>query len=123
MTIVGAATDHITISSITITPNPPVKGGNFTVVAAGTLDEQITGGNITLTVKYDKFITVLKQTDDLCADGGCPISAGSFTKTISQALPSAAPAGSYSVHVTANDQNNEELACVNVALTIASKSN
>ncbi len=109
----GSSSDHLQINSVTITPDPPVKGQNITVAANGDLsmfiynvyyfrvyaayelhlDEVITDGTINLLIKYDGFITVVKKTEDICTSGDvtCPIAAGNYTESVTEFIPSSVP--------------------------------
>eukprot|EP00026_Physarum_polycephalum_P018222 Phypoly_transcript_19735.p1 GENE.Phypoly_transcript_19735~~Phypoly_transcript_19735.p1 ORF type:complete len:124 (+),score=14.10 Phypoly_transcript_19735:108-479(+) len=89
----GTSSDHLKISTVTITPDPPVAGQNLTVSASGVLDESVTNGTVNLVLKYDSFITILKKTYLLCdnPDYTCPISAGDYSNTITEMIPASAP--------------------------------
>eukprot|EP01111_Echinosteliopsis_oligospora_P018566 TRINITY_DN85_c0_g2_i1.p1 TRINITY_DN85_c0_g2~~TRINITY_DN85_c0_g2_i1.p1 ORF type:complete len:142 (-),score=23.97 TRINITY_DN85_c0_g2_i1:77-502(-) len=115
----GSSSDHFSIGTVTITPDPPVKGQNITVSATGTLNEQVPNGTVTLLVKYDTFITILKKTETLCQPEygvDCPLPAGPYTRTISELIPASTPSGHYTANVVLNDQNNQEIACINLDL-------
>ena len=59
--------------------------------------EDVTGGKISLVVKYGSFhITVINKSYDLCdtaksAGDSCPLKAGDHSVTITESLPGSAP--------------------------------
>jgi len=115
----GTASDSLTISGVTISPDPPVKGQNVTVAVSGSLSESITSGTVTIKIKYG-IIYIVNETDNICtADPQitCPITAG--TQAIKQTVlvPDTIPAGNYAAGVSAYDQNNLQIFCVNVTLS------
>ncbi|KYQ89104.1 hypothetical protein DLAC_10336 [Tieghemostelium lacteum] len=116
----GTSADHLTINSVTITPDPPVKGQLLTVTASGTLNEQVTAGNAHITVKYG-FITLINENQNICSSENpipCPIAAGQYSHTINVTIPSSAPSGKYTGNVVITDQNSQEITCVNVDLDL-----
>ncbi|GAM27024.1 hypothetical protein SAMD00019534_101990, partial [Acytostelium subglobosum LB1] len=116
----GSSSDHFAIDTVLIVPDPPVKGQVVNITASGTLNEQITDGTVHITLKYG-FITILNQNEPLCnADNPlpCPIAAGSYTRSFATMIPSTVPSGKYSANVVINDQNGQEVACINVALQL-----
>lgn len=61
------STDEAQLSSITLTPHSPVKtNANFSVVASGKTDSDITKGTFKAVAKF-LGITVLTEEGDLCA--------------------------------------------------------
>jgi len=116
----GNAKDKFTIGTVTVVPDPPVKGQNLTVGITGTYTETVTSGTIKVTVKYG-IITLLNKSDPLCgAETGitCPIPQGPWTFKVTELIPSDAPGGSYTGQLTITDQANAELACAKFALKI-----
>ncbi|EGG20835.1 hypothetical protein DFA_00700 [Cavenderia fasciculata] len=116
----GSSSDHFQIGSVTITPDPPVKGQDITVTANGNLNEEITSGNVKLLVKFG-FITILNQNEDLCQAKNpipCPLQPGAYNHTITAQIPSNAPSGKYSGNVVVTDQNSQEVACIDLAFSL-----
>eukprot|EP01088_Endostelium_zonatum_P009736 TRINITY_DN23037_c0_g1_i1.p1 TRINITY_DN23037_c0_g1~~TRINITY_DN23037_c0_g1_i1.p1 ORF type:complete len:136 (+),score=27.27 TRINITY_DN23037_c0_g1_i1:50-457(+) len=105
------------ISKITMTPDPPVAGKNLSFAFDGMLSETITSGKVTVNV-YWEGIWVRTVSDPIC-QGNCPIKAGKWDipghPTL---LPSYTPSGSYRNNIVMTDQNNKQLACVNINFTI-----
>ncbi|EGC32926.1 hypothetical protein DICPUDRAFT_98719 [Dictyostelium purpureum] len=117
----GTDNDHFKISSVTIKPDPPVKNSAVTIVASGILDEDITGGEIHVVVKFG-FITLFKKIENICDPSipvGCPIKAGPYNRTVTTpVIPQQSPVGKYDGNIVVYDSNNQEVACVNVAFTL-----
>ena len=114
------STDKASIVSLKITPDPPQKGQNLTVTSDINFKEEITGGTVTVVVKYLGF-KVLDKTEDLCSLLGkvglkCPIPAGDQKATEVEPLPSSIPPGHYTGSIKANDQNGNEIVCLNLDL-------
>jgi len=116
----GQASDHLQIDTVTITPDPPVAGQNITVSASGYLDEIVTNGTVNVVLKYDNFITVVKQTISICESGAvtCPIAAGQYSQTITELIPSSVPRGQYNGTVTIADQTGSEIACISLGFEL-----
>eukprot|EP01112_Ceratiomyxa_fruticulosa_P022583 TRINITY_DN831_c0_g1_i1.p1 TRINITY_DN831_c0_g1~~TRINITY_DN831_c0_g1_i1.p1 ORF type:complete len:157 (-),score=41.49 TRINITY_DN831_c0_g1_i1:158-628(-) len=117
----GTSSDHFQIGTVSIIPDPPVKGQPLTVSVSGTLNEEVTAGNISIYVKYG-FITILKQTDNICDQDylPCPIQAGPYTHNITETIPADTPSGHYTGQVQAIDQNKQEILCVSLNLQLSS---
>jgi hypothetical protein len=73
------------------------SGKNGTVNAAGTLSKDIEkGAYVNLQIKFNKYITILKTTIDLCeqvktADKECPLKKGPITVKKEFTLPEEIP--------------------------------
>eukprot|EP01132_Coremiostelium_polycephalum_P010771 gene10771-13188_t len=116
----GSSSDHFQISSVSITPDPPVKGQLLTVTASGNLDETITAGNVHILVKYG-FITLINQNENFCSSDNpipCPVQPGSYSHTVNATIPGNAPSGKYTGNVVVTDQNNQEVACIDLSFSL-----
>jgi len=116
----GTASDHFTIDNVVVTPSTPVKGELVIVSATGTLNEEVTAGNVHVTVKYG-FITLINQNVDFCSSENpvpCPVPAGTYTHTVNATIPANAPSGTYKANIVATDQNSQEIACIDVTLNL-----
>eukprot|EP00937_MAST-01D_sp_MAST-1D-sp2_P007979 g7979.t1 len=111
--------DHFGTSAITLVPDPPLPGANFTTSTTGTPDQLITGGSCTAVVKA-LGITVKTETYDLCSIHNCPMQKGvPATSNISSALSAATPHGVNAKNrVTCSDTNGVVLSCVEMVITI-----
>ena len=117
--VCSGVADHMGTSSITLTPDPPLPGANFTTVTVGTPDQDITGGTVKVTVKA-LGITVKKETYDLCDLYACPVKAGTqSTSNIAAALAAATPHGVIAKNkVVTEDSAGNVLGCVEMDITI-----
>ena len=116
----GKSGDKDKIDSVTITPDPPVKGKSVEIKATVTFgkclnlhylghrdmsvsyfcrshcaEEEVTGGKIEVEAKYG-IIPIYSGTLDLCATVGeiglsCPIASGDRTLSTNQTIPSVVP--------------------------------
>eukprot|EP00026_Physarum_polycephalum_P021164 Phypoly_transcript_24239.p1 GENE.Phypoly_transcript_24239~~Phypoly_transcript_24239.p1 ORF type:complete len:169 (+),score=16.80 Phypoly_transcript_24239:76-507(+) len=117
----GTAGDDLTITSVTISPDPPTKGSNLTVSVVGTMNTQVTTGSyVQLKVKYG-IITIINQKENLCGAPSpiaCPINTGPWKQAVSVNIDNSVPSGSYSASAEFTDQNGKQIACVNVAFDL-----
>jgi C1A family cysteine protease len=116
------ASDHLSGLNVQVTPNPPVAGQDVTVAITGSLDETVSSGNVHITI--DAFgIKVIDKSYDLCdlaSKGGvhCPLNQGPVNIKVTEAIPKDVPHGTYQGKAVVSDQNSEEVACVNLNLSI-----
>ena len=119
----GQPGDHakINVNSVHITPDPPQRGSAITITGVFTLDEEVTGGNIQLTLSINNipFVNLPLDLCDAAQQAGlsCPLSKGNHSVSISEDIPYLAPPGNYSGNAKATDQNGQELACVDAKFT------
>lgn len=86
-------TDHLAITSVTMSPDPPVHGKPLVVTFKGTSDADITAGTAHMEV-HAFGVKVDSKDFDLCKQAGltCPIKAGvAFTASIPYTVPGSAP--------------------------------
>jgi len=116
----GTNKDIFKVGTVSILPDPPVKGKNLTVIVTGTISKEITKGNLKLDVKYS-FVTIMDKTLDLCQETSCPIPAGEFKKSITDVIPDVAPTTAvYYITATASDETDEEILCAKVQFKMGS---
>ncbi|SCW01608.1 LAFE_0E03400g1_1 [Lachancea fermentati] len=105
---------------VNLLPNPPVRGENVTVSAAGILNGEITeGAYVDVEVRLG-YIKLLSQTYDLCEElenndvGGlrCPLSPGSYMIDKEVEIPAEVPPGKYSVVARAYTAEDDEITCL-----------
>ncbi|CAO3610659.1 unnamed protein product [Cunninghamella blakesleeana] len=118
----NAATDIMTVSSVSYTPNPPVSGQDLTVDVSGTLKSSVSGGTIKVTVAAG-ILTVWSASYDICTEAAangqtCPLAAGAydFHKTVT--VPSIIPPGTYTLKAVATTTSGQEITCVTQPFTI-----
>jgi len=113
----GSSGDDFQVSSVVITPSPPVKGHSLTVNSTGSVTKEITNGTVTLKLTFDGF-TVSTTNVPFCQEATCPVLVGSHSFSVTESIPSNSPSGSYAAKVSAVDQNNKEIFCVSIAFTL-----
>lgn len=122
----GTGADGITVSDVTLNPNPPVLGTDDVVTLTGTVNETVSGGNVALTIWWDVFglgtyAQVFSQTYSICASNTCPQGPGAITAQITvsgSSLPIVSPPGNYQGIAVVTDQNDNTLVCVAVPFTL-----
>jgi len=117
----GGPQDHLQISNVEISPDPPQIGENLTVTATGNLDETVTGGIIEVSLQYSG-ITILNTNLSLCSAIvpflQCPIAQGPVSISITQYIPSEVIPGSYTGQVNIYDQNESPVACISLSFNL-----
>lgn len=113
------ATDRqlLTINSLEISPNPPQRGQNLTIVGDGILAMDVEdGAYVDVTVNYG-YIKLIQQTYDLCEElpevgMECPLEAGEYDLIKAVELPSQIPPGKYTVIARAYTKDDELITCL-----------
>ncbi|KAM9980294.1 hypothetical protein ACTFIZ_006549 [Dictyostelium cf. discoideum] len=109
------------ITSVSIVPDPPVKGKLITISGSGVLGENLTSGQVSILVKFG-LITLINEKKDICTLPGspykCPIKEGEYSHTVNFTIPEAAPNGKYTGHVSVTDQDSSEIACIDVSISL-----
>jgi len=109
--------DLLTIENVDLDPNPPEVGQNLTIVAKGTLNEDIEkGAKVHLQVKYG-LITLINQEADLCdqvknVDLECPLEKGPMELTKVVSLPNQIPTGKYTVLADVYTVDKKKITCL-----------
>lgn len=132
----GSPGSHGKISKIDIVPSQPVKGQVFTVSGAGTVDEQVTGGKYSLSIKLGG-IPVFSHTGDGCSPetvklplgmgtidyGGikCPTGPGAVNLGLKVTVGKLAPNGQYTAITTAVDSNGGQILCAEVDFSFSAE--
>lgn len=105
------------IDYIDVDPNPPAKGENLTISAAGYLHTEVTeGAYVEVDVRYG-YIRLLRQTIDLCeqlenVNLTCPLQEGKLDLTKIIELPSEIPPGKYLAFARAYTADDEFITCL-----------
>eukprot|EP00026_Physarum_polycephalum_P022103 Phypoly_transcript_25889.p1 GENE.Phypoly_transcript_25889~~Phypoly_transcript_25889.p1 ORF type:complete len:161 (+),score=8.56 Phypoly_transcript_25889:72-485(+) len=113
----GDSADKLQIATVAIATVPTSQGENVTFRIVGTLSETLTGGSLSVSVTF-LGIPVYSETDNLCTLQSCPITQGAYDHTFSVASPVKVPGATISAHVTAEDQTNAPVLCVNAQVTL-----
>eukprot|EP01084_Bolivina_argentea_P197401 338302_1 len=112
---------HFKWTNFTITPNNLTSNEEIHVTGNGTLDEDITGGNVAINI-YVNGINIFNDQEDLCsvapyAGLDCPVKAGPVYMDETEELPFGVP-GTYKVRVNITDMNNQEITCIQIVTTL-----
>jgi len=113
----GKAGDDATITSIVSNEFPPVKGDTLSLNVTGNLTKEVTDGTYVIAVSVGGF-PLPDINGPISKFRSLPWSTGELNFTFSQLIPSAAPSGSYSVKISAVDQNNTQIFCITVAFQL-----
>ncbi|XP_054811604.1 uncharacterized protein LOC129312864 [Prosopis cineraria] len=101
----------VKVSGVDILPDPVVRGKPATFKISASTGEAISGGKLIIEVSYFG-VHVHTETRDLCEEVSCPVAAGNFEIAHTQTLPSFTPPGSYTLKMTMEDVNDEQLSCI-----------
>jgi len=110
----GTANDLFNISNVTSNEWPPSRDSDLVVLFDGWVLENVTDGSYEIVVKWEGIELYDEKGDitSLLKNQTLPIANGTYcylTKAVD--IPSEAPAGSYSVQVSAWDVNGKEFTC------------
>lgn len=128
----GTSATHAHFSTLSIVPNPPVKGSKASLSASGTVNEAVTSSKYTISVSLDGN-QLYVHSGDGCGTSTislplgfgtidvngvkCPAAAGAFDIGFDVTLPTMAPSGNYAVQFTGTDQSGASLWCVDTKFT------
>eukprot|EP00128_Syssomonas_multiformis_P001022 Colp12_sorted_trinity150504_noHs@3724 len=105
-------------------PDTAAKGKNITVTVKGFVKETLNAPiSITGTAGI-KFLKVPFEIKDACTDPQtapfvkCPIAAGDFVQTVTEAIPSVPFSGPVKIHLTVN-ANSKEVTCLDLTVNLA----
>lgn len=107
----------LTINSLEISPNPPQRGQNLTIVGDGLLLKAIEdGAYVDVVVNYG-YIKLIQQTYDLCEElpqvgMECPLEKGEYDLIKAVELPSQIPPGKYTVSARAYTKDDDLITCL-----------
>lgn len=104
----------ITPMSVVLDPVQPVIGQNINIYIYGTSHENVTDGNVDVSIKLNS-IPLYTTTLPLCQLTTCPlIENQDFKITYSVDIPGYAPSGNYNITLNIVDQNKVDSACINM---------
>ena len=112
------ATALFDITSMSFSPDPPIKGQNSTLLLSMNVPGEVAGGTATYSVTYN-FIPLTPTVNDLCleAPGGCPIMPGTLN-TVSSIPFDDSLSGSLSMKIEWKDLQEQQLMCVSVKTNV-----
>jgi len=106
------------ITSMSFSPDPPIKGQNSTLNLSLNVPSDIMGGTAIYSFKYN-FIPITPEVKDLCGEvpGGCPIKAGPLNVMASYPIDTTL-SGTITAQIQWKDIANIELLCVSVTMKV-----
>ena len=110
------------ITTVDLSPNPPIPGSTLNISASGTLTKDVEpGATVFLQVKYG-LITLIKHEADLCdrlsnVDVSCPLKNGKIRLEKSASIPEQVPKGKYSVMADVKSVEGETVSCMQSEIT------
>ena len=117
----GNDTDHL--QKIDIEYEPHVHcGEDLKLTLSGILDKQITSGEIDYSIFFHRF-PFFKGNFELCSKLQCPLKKGNMNFNTSFQIPKKFPHGKFKIQAVGNDQDNQELFCVEINFIIDKKLN
>ncbi|XP_028808307.1 putative phosphatidylglycerol/phosphatidylinositol transfer protein DDB_G0282179 [Neltuma alba] len=111
----------VKVAGVNIMPDPVVRGKPATFKISASTGEAISGGKLIIEVSYFG-VHVHTETRDLCDEVSCPVAPGDFEIAHTQTLPSFTPPGSYTLKMTMEDVNEEQLSCISFNFKIGFRS-
>eukprot|EP00270_Netrium_digitus_P000875 TRINITY_DN10_c0_g1_i5.p1 TRINITY_DN10_c0_g1~~TRINITY_DN10_c0_g1_i5.p1 ORF type:complete len:148 (+),score=10.17 TRINITY_DN10_c0_g1_i5:109-552(+) len=107
------------IQSISLSPNPPVRGKPVTIAVAVKIKTQIAGGTAAYTAKYNNKAVLVNTKVNICLSGvKCPLKAGPVTLKTSLTVPKYAPVGAYNLGISVVNTLSAPVLCVNASFSI-----
>jgi hypothetical protein len=115
--------DDLIFENLVIAPYPIRGGQPVTVSVQATLNQDVLAGATANVVAKLAFITVLKETYDLCEKAKeigrqCPIVTGSYNETITQNVDPIPVGGTASVTVDVKNSDGGRITCLKGKVTI-----
>jgi len=116
-----ASSDYdVNITDLEANVWPPQKGKDLIVNITGVNSKNITSGTYEIAIKCDG-IPLPSIDGDIDTFHALPWLVGNLSFTWTQAIPSAAPSGKYTLKVSAVDQDKHGIFCLTVQTTIKSE--
>lgn len=100
------------VNGVKVEPEYVTAGSSASFILDAVLNRQISSGNLDVTVKY-MGVSVFSKSGPLCDALACPLAEGPAELVFNEQMPSAAPPGSYTMSMQANDADGA-LFCVDI---------
>jgi hypothetical protein len=112
------ATALFDITSMSFSPDPPVKGQNSTLLLSMNVPTEVQGGTATYSVTYN-FIPLTPTVNNLCTELplGCPIKQGALD-TMSSIPFDGSLSGQITIKIEWKDLQAQQLMCVSIRTTL-----
>jgi len=125
----GLPSDAVEITSVEVSPDPPLPGNDVTVTVAGkVVDEVKEGAYADVTVKLG-LIKILQKTFDLCEEARnantsvqCPVKTGDYAVTHTITLPREIPPAKFGVNVRGYTADDDDLLCIDLVIDFVRRS-
>jgi len=111
----GGPDASVIVHNVTVTPFPPVIGQPVHVYIDADLTKQVAEGSTAdVRVRYG-VITIIDDTFDICSLAPvCPVDPQKVHVDVTVDVPSIIPGGRYRIEVQAQDQDGQEIICVDI---------
>eukprot|EP01104_Vermistella_antarctica_P020544 TRINITY_DN882_c1_g1_i1.p1 TRINITY_DN882_c1_g1~~TRINITY_DN882_c1_g1_i1.p1 ORF type:complete len:167 (-),score=39.65 TRINITY_DN882_c1_g1_i1:85-519(-) len=118
----STSADKFQIKSIDVNPDPPVAGKEVKFNVTGEMSETVNNGTSTVQIQYNG-VTIYSQTTNLCTEmkeinSKCPIKEGPYSHVDKLSIPKSVLPGDYTAHVTLDDNDGNEITCLNIDVTL-----
>lgn len=106
------------MTSMSFSPDPPVKGQNSTLLLSMNVPSEVVGGTVTYSPTYN-FIPLSPTTEGLCTNvpNGCPIRVGKLD-TVSSMPFDPSLSGTLVLKIEWKDLSKKQLMCVSVTAKV-----
>ena len=134
ITMCGDSSYHAQNVQINIDPALPAKGTKFTVTGSGTVDKAITQAAHFENMLYLGYALIQTHSGSACGQEkwglplglgditynglSCPAAVGDVNLEMEVNVKPYAPSGMYTAHISAKDQDGENLLCVKVTFAL-----
>jgi len=109
------------ITSVDANEWPPKKGTTLNVTVAGVLGKEVTKGTYTVKIKVSGF-PLPAENGDVDTFKPLPWMTGDISFTFVTDIPAESPSGTYSIEISAVDQDNAQIFCVDLSFNLAAVS-
>jgi len=109
---------HLNITNVDSNEWPPHKGDTLNITISGILDKTESKGEYTVRIKVSGF-PLPPETGDIGNFHPLPWQKGNLKFSFTSEIPSSSPSGTYSVEVSAVDQDNQQIWCVDLTFRLA----
>ena len=104
------------VSKVIFNPNPPISGGNTTIIVMGSVYEEVSDGSDIC--KSSTQVLPLNSGNLYCQAVPCPVSVGNVNVTLIAYISDSAPSGTIKTILNETDTSNNQLFCVKIDITI-----
>ena len=120
VTVCSSPNAHFKNPIINITPDIIKKGEDMHINVKGDLDTPLLSGEANVIIKLNGTKIITKNYS-LCEKTQCPVNNGNpgpIELTLVESIPGYAFPGKYNAELTVTDQNNEQVICLDIEITL-----